>query len=359
MRAVQLLLFPLAILYGFVTCIRNLLYNSGILKSCKSTIPSICVGNLSYGGTGKTPHVEYLIRLLQSSYKITTLSRGYGRKTSGFITADIQSSSIEIGDEPRQYKQKFNDLTITVCESRCKGAKQIAEKHSSTDVIILDDAFQHRPFKAGLSIVLTDYYKMYTHDYLLPSGTLRETRAGANRADIIIVTKTPRVFSPITRKTLLEELKPKPQQKVYFSYITYGEKVVLTGTLSKTDITKTYAILVFAGIANMYPLIEHVRRMCTELEIIKFADHHQYNEKDVNQIKETFNNIVSRNKIIITSEKDAMRFDKPELVEIIKDLPVFYIPIEIDFHKEDKESFNNQIQAYVRKNKTNNGIHPA
>jgi tetraacyldisaccharide 4'-kinase len=353
MRFIQVVLYPFSMIYGLLMSVRNLMYHWGVIHSCKPDIPVICVGNLSYGGTGKTPHVEYLIRLLKEAYRISTLSRGYGRKTSGYLLADENSTAEEIGDEPKQYRQKFWDILVAVDENRCDGIRKLRQKNPELQVVLLDDAFQHRAVKAGLYILLTDYHKMYTHDFVLPSGTLRERRAGAKRADIIVVTKTPKVFSPLIRKELIGEINPLPNQLVCFSYIRYGQLKKMKGIEFTEDVKKTYAILMFAGIANTYPLEEHLKRMCDELEVVTFADHHQYTQKDLIGIKETFNNLYSRNKIIVTTEKDAMRIDKPELLEIIKDLPVFYAPIEVDFHKEDKELFNKQILDYVGKNKTN------
>lgn len=179
---------------------RNLMFDIGILKSCKSDLPVICVGNLSFGGTGKTPHVEYLIRLFKENYRISTLSRGYGRKTKGFRLAEMNSKAEEIGDEPKQYRQKFWEIIVAVDEKRCEGIQMLRDKNPEIQVVLLDDAFQHRRVKAGFNILLTDYHKMYTHDHVVPSGTLRENISGSKRADVIVVTKTPKVFSPIPGK---------------------------------------------------------------------------------------------------------------------------------------------------------------
>lgn len=357
MTNIQILLYPLSLLYGLITCIRNQMYDRGFVQSHKIDLPVICVGNLCSGGTGKTPHVEYLVQLFKDKYSLAVLSRGYKRKTHGFLLVDIESSSEKVGDEPKQYKQKFNDILVAVVERRYDGFVKLKEQAPHLELVLLDDAFQHRAIQSGLTILLTDYHKIYMHDHLLPSGTLRETKAGAKRAEIIIVTKTPRVFSPITRKTLMKEINPLPHQKVYFSYIEHGNFVQLPNTIFNTKINKIFTILMFTGIVNTYPLEEHLKRMCVDLEIIIFSDHYQYTEDDMNKIKETFNNIIGRNKIIVTTEKDAMRLENPKLLEPIKNLPVFYVPIKIKFHKEDEELFNNQLMDYVRKNQTNHQLH--
>ena len=349
-KILQILIFPFSLLYGLILWVRNKLFDWGIFSQKSYDVPIISVGNLNMGGTGKTPHIEYLIRLLKSDYSIATISRGYGRKTKGYIKATLQSSCEQIGDEPKQYKQKFRDVEVIVDENRNEGIKNILSENKNVNLILLDDAYQHRSVKPGLSILLTDYHKLFSSDFMLPTGTLREFRAGYKRADIIVVTKTPKVFSPILRKTIEAEINPLPHQKLYYSYIDYCEMKEMPDIENRPEVNKTYAILFFAGIANVYPIEEHLRRQCEEFSSIKFPDHHKFSVKDIVKIRETFDNIASRNKIIITTEKDAMRMDKPELLEALKGLPVFYVPIEIVFHTIENEEFNNEITKYVRKN---------
>jgi tetraacyldisaccharide 4'-kinase len=237
-------------------------------------MPVISVGNLSAGGTGKTPHIEYLIRLLKTDFKIATLSRGYGRKSKGFLESSKLSAAMEIGDEPMQFIQKYDRIIVAVDEKRTRGIGLLMQKHPGLQVILLDDAFQHRYVKPGLSILLTDYHRLYYNDYMLPSGTLREFKSGARRANIIIVTKTPKIFSPITRRRILEDLKVSANQHVFFSYIKYDSLFPMFSSENCILPSKITSILLFTGIANDYPLIEHLERMCSDLIVEKFPDDH-------------------------------------------------------------------------------------
>jgi len=353
MNIIGLLLLPFAVLYGMILFLRNKMFDFNIIKQKSFAIPVISVGNLSVGGTGKTPHIEYLIRLLRKEFNTATLSRGYGRKTKGFLWVDGTATSETAGDEPLQYIKKFPEICVALDEKRVRGISKILEKNPETDVILLDDAFQHRYVKPGLSILLTDFYKPFSHDYMLPSGSLRETRSGMKRADIIVVTKCPRVLSPITCKSMEEEMKIQQNQSVYYSYIEYGNLVPLNSFSEKIVKEKFSTIFMFAGIANPYPLEDQLKSMADKVETIKFRDHYQYQPKDMLKIKETFVNIFSKNKIIVTTEKDAMRIKGTPLMNFFVDLPLFYLPIEVKFHKKDKEKFDQQIVDYVRKNKTN------
>lgn len=349
MNSLRLLLLPFGWLYGSIMAIRNKLFDWHILSSESFPLHVISVGNLSYGGTGKTPLVEYLIRKMKDDMKLATLSRGYKRKTSGFVLAEKGSKFDEIGDEPLQYKTKFNEIEVAVHEKRRKGIKKLIEKFSDLDAILLDDAFQHRYVKPGLSILLTDFHRLYVDDHILPAGTLREFKSSAARADIIIVTKTPGVLSPLTRRRIHSLIKPKIHQKLLFSYIKYGEPVAICKKYQE-KLKDTYnTILLFSGIANSYPLQEHLRSKCHELHVMDFMDHHKYTINDLERIKNNFDNMFTRNKVIFTTEKDAMRLDKSVLREVIKDMPVFYIPIEIDFHNGDSIIFDDQIREYVGK----------
>ena len=335
--------------------IRNFLFNCKVLRSKRFDIPIISVGNLSFGGTGKTPLIEYLVRLLKKKYSVVALSRGYGRKTKGFILANENSTPCEIGDEALQYKTKFKEsIKVAVDGNRRRGIKILFNKFPELKVVLLDDAFQHRWVKPGLSILLTDYHKLYCDDFPPPSGTLREFRRGSKRADIIIVTKTTSVLSPITRRRITNIIKPKEYQSLYFSYIKYGVLQSLQNEDTIPKATKFSTILLFSGIANSYPLQDRLRNKCNELIVMEFKDHHKYSVNDLNKIKNKFENIYTKNKIIITTEKDAMRFSKPELSEIVKELPFYYLPIEVKLHKDDAKEFDKQIIDYVRKNKRNN-----
>jgi tetraacyldisaccharide 4'-kinase len=338
------------------------MYDIGIFRSREFDIPIISVGNLCVGGTGKTPHIEYLIRLLKQEFYIATLSRGYGRKTKGFIIADTQSTANDIGDEPLQFKRKFSNVRIAVDAKRVNGINQLKKNYPSLQSILLDDAFQHRAVHPGLSVLLTDYSKLYINDFVMPTGSLREFRKGASRADIIVVTKCPSILLPIERKRLIGELKPMPHQHVYFSYIRYGDFQSINNE-QRNPFTKefyferNYSILLLTGIANTSPLEYYLKDKVKNLSRAKFPDHHIYTLKDLAGVKKIFNNIANSNKIILTTEKDAMRLKSPEFSEALKELPLFYIPIEIDFHDKDKEQFNEQIMHYVRANQKHNSVY--
>ncbi len=355
-RFIQILLFPLAICYGLIIHIRNLLFDFHILPSKLFPLPVISVGNLSVGGTGKTPHIEYLIRLLQPYYKIATLSRGYGRKSKGFVEASNLSDARQIGDEPMQFVNKFEDVIVTVDEKRTRGINSMLEKHPELQVILLDDAFQHRYVKPGLSILLSDYDRLYCNDYPLPSGTLREFRSGASRADIIVITKTPKVFSPITKRMILENLNLSPGQQALFSYISYGELFSVFTTDEIAVPAKITNILLFTGIASDYPLRERLERMCSDLVVEKFPDHHPYSQKDIEKIIGRFKDLPTQKKIIVTTEKDVMRLKNQEFVGYFKNLPLFCIPMKIEFHGTDKTTFDEAILKYVKENSRNSGI---
>ncbi|HSG67548.1 MAG TPA: tetraacyldisaccharide 4'-kinase, partial [Bacteroidales bacterium] len=270
MDVLRLLLLPFALLYGLIMAVRGKLFDWRILPSESFSIPVICVGNLSYGGTGKTPMVEYIIRLLYNEKKIATLSRGYKRKSRGFVLANAESTFEEIGDEPLQYKTKFTSLEVAVHERRRKGIKNLMQAFPDLNLVLLDDAYQHRYVRPGLTILMTDFHKLYVNDYPIPAGTLREFRSASKRADIIIVTKTPSVLSPITRRRITELIRPRPHQQLLFSYIRYGDPQPLSE--DHNELKKDYynTILMFSGIANSYPLQDHLRPKCHELHIMDF-----------------------------------------------------------------------------------------
>ncbi len=350
----RILLFPFACIYGIIVFLRNKLYDWGLLRSKNFDVPTIGVGNLAVGGSGKTPHIEYLIRLLKKNYSVSTLSRGYKRKTKGFRLAKQHATAHDIGDEPAQFKHKFRQLTIAVDEKRKRGIKKIMEMDPYTDVILLDDAFQHRSVKPGLSILITDFHNPYPQDYLLPTGTLREQTIGAKRADIIIVSKTPKVINPITKRRFYRELKPKPHQHIFFTLLKYGNLVhVFNTNLPPQKLSKFSNIIMLTGIANPYPLEEHLRPYCNELIKYTYPDHYSYKKRDFKKIKDAYDDIFTSSKAIITTEKDATRIRSAPGAEIIKDLPLYYIPVEVVFHKGQKQKFDRIILNYVEENRRN------
>jgi tetraacyldisaccharide 4'-kinase len=349
-EAFRFLLFPLALLYGLITKVRNLLFDFKILRSVKFDIPVISVGNLIAGGSGKTPMAEYIIRLLGASGNVATLSRGYKRKTKGYRLAGENETVDTLGDEPLQYHQKFGHLKVAVCERRKEGIRNLMIDVPDLEAIILDDAFQHRYVKPEISILVTDYFKLFTKDWLLPFGKLREYVSGRKRADIIVVTKTPRIFSPIVRKQLIEEIKPFPGQMVCFSYINYlpFEPVFKDKCDFSSKTENIYSIILVTGIGNPGPMEEYLRRLCSDLELMEYPDHHAFTAKDLLLVKEKYINLPTKRKIIVTTEKDAKRMQNAEAEDILGNLPVFYTPIAFEFHPADKIVFDTAIMAAVK-----------
>ncbi len=344
----RVLAFPLALCYGLAVRIRNRCFDLGFFcKSISYPIPVISIGNLSAGGTGKTPHIEYLIRFLKNDYSVATLSRGYGRTTRGYRLAGEGDNSATIGDEPMQYLYKFKNLLVSVSESRRKGIEKLMTLPHRPDVILMDDGYQHRWVKPGLSILLTDFHKLYIEDHLLPTGTLREHAAGAGRADIIIVTKSGKVLSPITRRNITEKLLLKPHQKLFFSHITYEELSPLPGIDCPPPAEFYSSLLVFSGIVNTYPFKFYLKRYCREMESVDFPDHYSYKQKDIQKIKAQFEDIFTKRKALVTTEKDAMRLQHPSILSLLKGMPVYYLPIRVAFHNSDGEKFNKEVEDCI------------
>lgn len=344
-------LYPLSIIYGFILFIRNKLYDWHILNSIEFKTPVISVGNLNMGGVGKTPHVEYLIKLLGKKFKVATLSRGYKRTTSGFIIANSKSTYKTIGDEPMQYATKY-DVIVAVDEKRVRGIKQIKSKTPEIQTIVLDDAYQHRAVKPGINILITDFSKLYINDTVAPSGSLREWATGSNRADIIIVSKCPKVLSPLDKRRITYDLKPKSYQEIFFTYIDYGQ---LTPFNEKAKIitNKPNGLLLVTGIVKPEPLFYYLKNKYQHITHLKFADHHAFNNNDIDNIINTYKSMYGTNKIIVTTEKDLMRLSLPETQEKLSSLPLYYIPIEVMFHGNDKNEFDNKILKYVTANTSN------
>jgi len=343
MKSIRWALLPFALLYGVATSTRNWLFNLGWKKSYTIPGKSITVGNLSVGGTGKSPLVAYLIELfLDEKIPVATLSRGYGRKTKGLITADENASAESIGDEPLQYFNRYQDkISVHVAEERKFGVDHIRNTRSDNTIILLDDAFQHRKVNAGLSILVTEYQRPYSSDFLLPVGRLREPKSGANRADIIIVSKCPLDVSDANKQKLTQELAESGQY-VFFSSIRYGELRVISGE-QPNEIKE---ILLVTGIGNPTPLLEHLNSHYNVIHL-KFPDHHAFTSVDIDTIHQKFNTFASRDKIIVTTEKDYMRLQQFDAV-VNGSLPWFYQPIDININEESK--LKNLLNTYVRKN---------
>jgi len=345
MLFLRLILIPFSFIYAIIIGIRNVFYRIGIIGSTEFDIPIICVGNLSFGGTGKTPHIEYIIRLLENNFKIAVLSRGYRRKTKGYVFTNEKTSPSDIGDEPFQLKNKFNEIAVAVCENRVLGVPELLGDAPETDVILMDDGFQHRAIKAGMNILLTDYSRLFYKDYTAPSGTLREFRSAYKRAQIIIVTKCPEDLSDELQQTIISNIAPLPSQKVFFSYQTYDAPVGVYD--EKTIADKKSDVLLFAGIANTYSLEDHLRKEFKSVTVVRFADHKEYSEIVLNAVLDKFSQMESNNKILITTEKDAVKLRIHEFAELLSSVPIFYQPLKINFFERYRSAFNNQIIAYV------------
>ena len=332
MILIRKLLFPFAILYGLITSIRNFLYDKGIFKSYSFDVPIIAVGNLSVGGTGKTPQIEYLIRLLSPTYKVAVLSRGYKRKSEGFILANETSTAEILGDEPYQMFQKFPQVQFAVDANRRNGISKLLAQKEKPQVILLDDAFQHRKVKAGFYIMLTMYDDLFCDDFMLPTGNLRESRNGAKRADIIIVTKCPRDLSEA--KQLEIKKKIGLEKIILFSYIDYDEKVYgVDGEISVEEIKTTEKVLL-AGIANPISFFNYLQQEKDTLAV--FADHHHFTKSEIEAVDEKANG-----RLIVTTEKDYVRLKKHSMKS-----KIYYLPIKSSFVK-DKEEFDKNILNYV------------
>ncbi|CAM1344446.1 tetraacyldisaccharide 4'-kinase [Tenacibaculum amylolyticum] len=338
MKLVRFLLFPFAIIYDIITSIRNLFFDRGILKSTSFKIPVIAVGNLSVGGTGKTPQIEYLIRLLKDDYKIAVLSRGYKRKTKGFQLVNDSHTAEDVGDEPLQFYSKFKGIHVAVDVNRTEGIQKLQEL-IQPDIVLLDDAFQHRKVNAGHYILLTKYNDLYSKDFLLPTGNLRESRSGAKRAKSIVVTKCPSDMSDIEREKIKKQLKVLPEQQVFFTTISYDEDI--KGEEKAINITdlKDEKVTLVTGIANPTPLLSYLDEKEIEYKHVKFPDHHHFSSQDILKIEATRKQL-NEDGIILTTEKDYVRLQG-------KLANVFYIEIRTEFIKNE-EGFNMQVEEFVR-----------
>jgi len=346
----RLLLLPFSLIYGIAITLRKKLYDWGLMPSVKFELPVICVGNLAVGGSGKTPTTEYLVRLL-ADYKIAILSRGYGRKTKGFILADGDATAESIGDEPLQYYQKFEGVTVAVCEDRIKGIEKLKENH---DLIILDDAFQHRGVKAGLNILLFEFRKLGTLQFLLPAGNLRDVFSSRKRADVLLVTKSPVPLLHVAQQASVNELQPNNTQKVLHSYLKYGDlkHLYLPESRSLASI-KDFEIYLLTGIANPDPLIEELEKYTKTIKHEKFPDHYAFKTADIKKFKAAFESDNEKEKIIITTEKDSKRLNAAGFKDLLINLPVYFLPIEVELFEEDKITFDELILNYVKSNRRN------
>lgn len=334
MKLLRILLFPFAVVYGFITTVRNFLFDIGFLKSYSFSIPIIAVGNLSVGGTGKTPQIEYLIRLLSSKYSVATLSRGYKRQSKGFLLADSSVNAAILGDEPFQFFQKFPAIQVAVDANRKNGVEQLLSQKSTPEIILLDDAYQHRKVKAGFYILLTAYGDLYANDFLLPAGNLRESRSGAQRAAIVVVTKCPKNLSMAEQISVKSQLKLAENQQLYFTFVDYEDSIYSKESKTKIIDLGNDSKLLLAGIAKPEPFFEYLKR---ENDIcLTFPDHHHFSENEIVAIQKQ-----AKGRKIITTEKDYVRLKDSILFE-----QLYYLPIRSSFINNEKE-FDQTILNYV------------
>ncbi len=343
----KIILYPFSLLYMLGISIRNFLYDANVIKSTQFTIPIINVGNLAVGGAGKTPHVEYLIRLLRPYLEVGVLSRGYKRKTKGFRFVIPNESAELSGDEPKQYAMKFRDTVVAVSESRNTGIPQMLKSYPNIETIILDDAYQHRSVTPYLNILLTAYQKVYTRDLLLPAGRLREYASASERADRIIVTKCPPEMSSTDRARMIKLLDPEDHQTVYFTYYKYYQPYYMYNGGMRLELTPDKEVILMSAIANTEYLESYLSERCTVLDTIKYEDHHFFTERDIETIIRIYQEEENKNIILITTEKDATRLHVHNEVLIKKRIPIFILPIEVAFHFDEKETFDQDIKDFL------------
>ena len=355
-------LLPLSWFYGLGVGLRNMLFEMGALKSKKYDVPIISVGNITVGGTGKTPHVEYLIELLKDHMNVAVLSRGYKRKSRGFVLAGKDTPMTQIGDEPFQMKQKYPDITVAVDSNRRRGIEKLTEGEieKKADIILLDDAFQHRYVKPGINILLVDYHRLVIYDELLPAGRLREPVKSKDRADIVIITKCPKDLNPMEYRVITKAMKLYPYQQLYFSTHEYDTPRLVFPEMAdgkeikSLDELKDKSVLLLTGIASPQQMEHDLAPYTSQLTPLTFGDHYAFKKKDVERINELFASL-SGQKLIITTEKDATRLLTTEGLSDEVKKHLYVLPIHISMMQNQTDDFNNNIFKYVRKN-SRNGI---
>jgi tetraacyldisaccharide 4'-kinase len=345
LKPVRMLLLPFSLIYGLIIYIRNWMFDKNLLRSSTFNLPIICIGNIAVGGTGKSPLVEFLIEKLQFAFRLAVLSRGYKRKTRGYALATTQSTALEIGDEPMQFFNKFPGLTMAVGEERVVAIPQLLHDKPDTQVIILDDAFQHRWVKAGFNILLTDYNNLFTRDWFLPTGDLRDLQKSARRADIIVVTKCPPDISLSEKNQLIKEIKPTTSQQIFFTAISYGKPYQVI-TKEPWIPNKETEVLLVTGIANPGALKKHLEENFNGYDELAYGDHHIFTIDDLNYILKKFNQIQSPLKILLTTEKDAVRLQK--FSQQLRNLPFYVMPIQPVFMFREENQFTRLITTFIQ-----------
>lgn len=344
---VKILLAPISLLYGLGISFRNFFYKTGLLKGIVFNVPTISVGNLSIGGTGKTPHIEYLIRLLKDYINVATLSRGYQRKTKGYLRVLPTFTAEQSGDEPLQFARKFQDILVTVGEDRSVAIPKIMQGHPNTQAILLDDAFQHRSVQPGLNILLTEYGRPFTQDYLLPSGRLREWRSAYERADVIVVSKCPNDLTEEAKQKMIKEINPLPRQKIFFSQYKYGYPYYLFNWNQRFQIQPDWDVLVICAIANTDYLLDNLSPLVNSVQALEYEDHHYFKNHDMARLKTAFDNMDSNKKVIITTEKDSMRLELHRKFLIESKMPIIVLPVEVEIMFDEQAEFDELVKDFL------------
>jgi len=344
LKSFRILLFPFALLYGLGVFVRNLLFDLRVFRSTSFALPIICVGNLSVGGTGKSPMVEFLVSKLKQEFRVAILSRGYKRRTRGYSLARESSTALDIGDEPMQFHLKFPDIPVAVGERRIEAIPQLLHDRPETEVVILDDGFQHREIRAGLNILLTEYGNLYAHDFFLPTGDLRDQKNSSRRADIIVVTKCTESLSFQEREKLLMDLRALPQQQVFFTGLAYGQPYHII-TRQPGVVPEDGELLLVAGIANPKMLKRYLEQRTGEYHMIQFPDHHIYTVEDLNAIRRRFGNLEKSARVLLTTEKDAVRLLK--FRNELQELPLYVLPVRHYFLFNQEQQFLEIVRNFI------------
>ena len=342
-----ILLYPFSLLYAGIISLRNLFYETELLKSTSFSIPVVNVGNLSVGGTGKTPHIEYLIRLLSPYINVSTLSRGYKRKSKGFKLVQLNDNARSAGDEPLQFKTKFPHIPVAVSESRNIGIPMLLKHHPNIQTVLLDDAFQHRSVVPALNILLTEHNKLFINDHLLPAGRLREPKASYERADIIVVSKCPETLNEDQQNVIATSLKPFAHQKVFFSKYSYGDPYYIFDKTISLPLKKENKIVLISAIAKVDYLLSYLEDAAQIENVIKYEDHHYFTDFELEQFKKIYDNNNAENTLFLTTEKDAMRLALHKDFLLKNNIPLFVLPVEVDFLNDQGLIFDETIKQFL------------
>ena len=345
-KILSILMLPWGAIYGIIGLVRRGLYKIGWLHSYRSTLPTICIGNLAVGGTGKTPMVEFLIRLFQTDRRVATLSRGYRRKTKGYLNsdnADVEVTAATFGDEPTQLHRKFPDVQVVVCEDRAEGLRRLERATIRPDIVLLDDAYQHLSVQCDINLLLTDYARPYYNDFPMPAGRLREFPSAAANTDMVVVTKCPQSLTKEEAESIRQKLKLRDTQRCFFTTLAYGEPVAATVIAQNLTLTSSTPLILLTGIANPKPLYDEVRNHFADLELIEYGDHHSFTKGEMTLLCKKVAE-KGDSAVIFTTEKDLVRLQIPELKPLTDRLPIFVVPVRVEFLFGEEDRFNRMVK---------------